>query len=247
MLVVCRWTPSYVCWSLPSNPMSIWWLHWVQYTQSIERSHTNLNADTLKSHAGSLKHFLLWPWMKKQWWATIRTATEDLDEAMESYALELFVQKHCEIRLEVASDDLAFTIIHAKNDHPILLNGIVGELQKRGNYEPVFVRDFAPTDRRKRYTYIKQLEKGLPMRCIMVTKTFGSSIGNYHYVWKIPPNVSFENALTQNQQVVRVISDELPKYHTRCMRREFMSKFGLISPSSVLRYLQGIACWAYCI
>jgi hypothetical protein len=95
-----------------------------------------LNADTLRSHAGSLKNFLLCPWMKKQGWATIRTATEGLAEAMESYALELFeknraVQKHHETRLEVASDDLAFTVIHAKDDHPILLNGIVGELQKK--------------------------------------------------------------------------------------------------------------------
>ena len=95
--------------------------------------------------------------MKKQGWATIRTATESLAKAMESYTLELFeknraVQKHHETRLEVASDDLAFTVIHAKNDHPILLNGIVGELQKRGNYEPVFVRDFTPTDQRKWYT-----------------------------------------------------------------------------------------------
>ena len=61
------------------------------------------------------------------------------------------VQKHHEIRLEVASDDLAFTVINAKDDHPILLNGIIGKLQKKGNYEPVFVRDFAPVDRHKRY------------------------------------------------------------------------------------------------
>ena len=109
-----------------------------------KRSHTNLNADTLKSHVGNLKNFLLCPWMKKQGWATIRTTTEGLAEAMESYAVELFeknraVQKQHKTRLEVASDDLAFTVIHAKDDHPIILNGIVGELQKRGNYAPVFV------------------------------------------------------------------------------------------------------------
>ena len=101
-----------------------------------KRSHTNLNADTLRSYARSLKGFLLCPWMKKQGWATIRIATEDLAEAMESYALELIkknwaVQKHNETRMEVASDDLAFIVINAKDDHPILLNGIVGELQTK--------------------------------------------------------------------------------------------------------------------
>ena len=71
------------------------------------------------------------------------------------------VQKCHKTLLEAASVDLAFTIIHAKDDHPMLLNEIVGELQKRGNYEPVFVRDFAPVDQHKWYMYIKQLEKGL--------------------------------------------------------------------------------------
>ena len=74
----------------------------------------------------------------------------------------------------------------------------------------------------------------------MVTKTFGSSIGNYHYVWKIPPHVTLENALAENQRVLTSILDELPKYHTRCMRKEFMNKFGLISPSTKLFILSEI-------
>ena len=83
-----------------------------------KRSHANLYADTLKSHACSLKNFLLCPRMKKQGWATIRTATEGLAEAMESYALVLLeknraVQKCHKTLLEVASDDLALTVIHA--------------------------------------------------------------------------------------------------------------------------------------
>ena len=137
-----------------------------------KRSHTNLNADTLKLHAGNLKEFLLCPWMKKQECATIRTATEGLAEALESYVFELIekkrsVQTRNETPMEVASDDLAFTTVNVKDDHPIILNGIVDELQKKGNYEPVFVCDFASVDRRQRYMYIKQLEKGLPMRCVM--------------------------------------------------------------------------------
>ena len=87
-------------------------------------------------HAGSLKNFLLCPWMKKQAWATIRTATEDLAEALESYALELIeksrsVQKCNETHMEIASDDLAFTVTNAKDDHPMLLNGIIGELETK--------------------------------------------------------------------------------------------------------------------
>ena len=84
---------------------------------------------------------------------TIRTATEDLAEALESYILELIekngsVQKHKETRMEVAADNPAFTDTKAKDDHPLLL---IGELQIKGNYEPDFVCDFAPVDWCKQY------------------------------------------------------------------------------------------------
>lgn len=120
------------------------------------------------------------------------------------------------------------------DDHPILLNGIVDEIQTKDSYKPIFVNDFAPVDRCKRYTYIKELKKGLPIRCIMLTKSFGSNIGNYHYVWKIPPHVSFENTMVENQRIIRLNLDQPPMYHTPCMRREFMNKFGLISSSTKL-------------
>ena len=59
------------------------------------------------------------PNFSAQW---CKLATEGLAEAMESYALELFeknraVQKHHETQLEVASDDLAFIVINANDDH----------------------------------------------------------------------------------------------------------------------------------
>ena len=121
-----------------------------------KRSHTNLNVDILRSHAGSLKYFLLCPWMKKQGWAIIRKATENLAEAMECYALELIeknraIQKRNETRLESALDDLAFTVINATDDHPILLNGIVDELQRKG--KPIFVRDFGCLATSNKCTY----------------------------------------------------------------------------------------------
>ena len=70
--------------------------------------------------------------MNKQWWATIRIATECLAKALESYAFEMIeknrsVQKRSDtwLGVEVASDDVAFTVVEVGHDHPILLNRIV--------------------------------------------------------------------------------------------------------------------------
>ena len=123
-----------------------------------KRSHTNMNADILTKHASSLKSFLLSPWMKRERWATMRKAIEELTEAIEFYVFELgeknraMKRHHSGTCVEVASDDLAFHVMSVTNDYPIVLKPLVEELEGKGNYEPIFVRDFAPTDRRDRYT-----------------------------------------------------------------------------------------------
>ena len=70
------------------------------------------------------------------------------------------------------------------------------------------------------------------MKCVICTKSFGANVGNNWYIWKIPLHVTLENALSENQCVVADIISQFPKYHTRCMRKEFISKFGLFSPTT---------------
>ncbi len=156
-----------------------------------KRSHVNMNADVLKKHASS---FLLSPWMKKDCWAVMKTAIEELTAAIEFYVYELAeknraVKKHSGT-FEVASDELPFRVLDVTNDSPVVLKSLTEALQSKQVYEPIFIRDFAPVDRRDRYTYVRLLETGLPVKCVLCTKSFGASIGkfpcmslwNVHYV-----------------------------------------------------------------
>ncbi len=194
------------------------------------------------------------PWMKRSEWATVKTATEDLVESIERYAFELSgkkaaVARRNDTRIDCASDDIAFSALNVIVQYPVFLGPLIEALKDKECYDPVFVRDYAPIDRRERYSYIRQLEKGLPVKSIMVTKAFGSNIGNYHYVWKIPQHVTIENILCENQRVLQQIISQLPKYHTRCMKKEFLSKFGRFSPTTkpyilrdIYKELTGM-CW----
>ena len=166
-----------------------------------------MNTDALRRHACGLKHFLLSPWMKSDRWATMKQAIEDLTESIESYVLELVeknrsVKRRNESSVGVASDDLSFHIVNVTTEYCSALKPLVEELESKDCYEPLFVRDFAPTDRHLRFTYIKHLEKGLPVKSVICTKSFGASVGNYHYIWKLPLHVSLENALSENQRIV---------------------------------------------
>lgn len=81
---------------------------------------------------------LLCPWTKRQEWATIRAATEELIEAIESYAFELdeknkSMKAHHDTCIEVASDDLAVSEMKVEEIYPVVLNSLVEALQSKGN------------------------------------------------------------------------------------------------------------------
>ncbi len=90
-----------------------------------KRSHTNLSADTPQNflnigrghipiwvpiHWRNMKNFLLSPWMKKEKWATMKKATEELIESIEFYVFQLVeknkavkknIQRSCQSKSQV--------------------------------------------------------------------------------------------------------------------------------------------------
>ena len=120
--------------------------------------------------------------MKRPVWDTVRKGIEELTEAIESYCFDLDEKKAMKIHNDtpvVASDDLAFSVLKVKSDFPVILSPICEALKGKDFYDPISVQDFAPVDRRERYAYIRQLERGLSVRCVMITRSFGSNVGNY--------------------------------------------------------------------
>ena len=94
-------------------------------------------------------------------------------------------------------------------------------LSQKQVYEYVFVHDFAPADRRICYHYIKELHKGLSRPAVLCTYMVGSSIGNYHFVRAIPEHVTLEAA-----RMRMCIRSQVPVFHRRALKTEFVSKFG---------------------
>ena len=78
------------------------------------------------------------------------------------------------------------------------------------------------------YRYIKELEKGLSVPSMMYTYSPGGSVLNHTFLWRLPNDFSPEAALSTNQQVVAKLMEGLPVFHTRAMKREFVSHYGLL-------------------
>lgn len=64
------------------------------------------------------------------------------------------------------------------------------------------------------------------MPSMLYTYTPGGSIINHNFLWKLPEDFSVKACLSENQWVVTKLMDTLPVYHTRAMRREFISHYG---------------------
>ena len=89
-------------------------------------------------------------------------------------------------------------------------------------YETLCVNDFAPGDPRRRFDYVKGLV--VPVKCIKFT--YSGSKEHLIFLWKVDISHSESQILSQNMKIAAELRKTFPVYHTRAMRREFMSLFG---------------------
>lgn len=61
-----------------------------------------------------------------------------------------------------------------------------------------------------------------------LTFSTGNNLGSHNFIWRISPNVEEADAVAKNTEVIQLLKQELPSYHTRAMRRSFIRKASLI-------------------
>ncbi len=83
-------------------------------------------------------------------------------------------------------------------------------------YEPIFVNEFAPTDRRRRNEYVNELV----FPCKTIRYSYTGQQSHLHFVWKINTTDS-ETQIQQNNNCKENLEKEFPAYHSRAMKRDF--------------------------
>ena len=89
-------------------------------------------------------------------------------------------------------------------------------------YEKICVNDFAPGDPRRRHDYVRGLI--VPVKCIKFT--YSGTKEHLIFVWKVNTSHTEGQILNENMKLASQIRQSLPVYHTRAIRREFLSLFG---------------------
>ena len=96
----------------------------------------------------------------------------------------------------------------------------------------MFLKDFLPSDARKRYNFLQCLEKtGLPFPIMLLMSSSGNNLGNLSFVWKVGSDDSIEQCFQTSQTVIEQTKPQLPQFHTRIMRQALLSKYGKVSYS----------------
>lgn len=80
---------------------------------------------------------------------------------------------------------------------PLLLD-IDRTLQSSSFYDIIKVSEFSPKEKRPRYLFIRELEKGLSVSTFLLTYSQRSNVGNYYFLWKVPDPVH-EEAYVQSR------------------------------------------------
>jgi len=204
-----------------------------------KRSVENLNASELRAGAITLQESLQASWFQKPLFHEFRTMTEELAKSLHDYADFLAAKTkyqklhHASLQSSSSvSDSMNIVYLSPVPSVSSLLMPIDAFLKEKPTYEPVFVRDFAPLDRRQRYSYLQELKKGLSVPVVLLTHTIGANVGNYHFLWKVPECFNIQAAVSENNRVIQSIQDQLPQYHTRIMRQNFINMYGRLMPKT---------------
>ena len=111
-----------------------------------------------------------------------------------------------------------------------ILRPIVTKITQAENWQPVFLNELLPTDRKRRFKCLNFIkDNGFPsFDCCLFTYASGNHLGNQHFMWK--ETVDSDTVHMR----IRTLSDiqaNLPTYHTRHMRSVAREKLAQICPS----------------
>ena len=101
-----------------------------------------------------------------------------------------------------------------------------GILLSRDVYDPLYINGLPeyPEMTQFRTSFVQKLAVECPIE--MVTHAYGNYLGTMVFAWRIPDD---EGERVGHDQAANRVREQLPVYHTRTQRKEFMERFGLVT------------------
>ena len=146
-------------------------------------------------------------------------------------------ETHASKRAFLNDDNTILKIIEAKITTKRTLvarySRLVQALNSVSYNDVICLNEYAPVEKWRRYEYIKTLT--IPCKVVKFTHSTGRI--NITFLWKIDPDADTNGIFQSSVKVRDDLLKDLPIYHTRAMRSEFIQSFGKVTgtKSAVLR------------
>ena len=211
-----------------------------------KRTLQNMSECTLDQLSNRLFTCLQATYWERSGWASLKSVIQTLATSISDYAAYLGEQNKKMKRLQSLphpvrsiADNLNFQFLPLCETTAAVLIKLDSCLQEKNDFEYVVVEDMCPLNPRRKYEYLQALRSsGLTVHAVMLTYTRGNSIGNSHFVWKVPEQSL--DAFSESQHTIEIIKDKIPIFHTRAMRQSLTMKYGRVAPNlkaAILRSL----------
>lgn len=215
--------------------------HLIGYNIPENHKHKKLQLEnsSVLHLASCLDRCIEQPYMSGPMWFSFKNALTQLSESLHNYSdyLEKAANRMEENRAKMfpvrspdegQSIELIYPKYIVKPGIVSRYKALVDHLRNTEEYKPICVDEYTPESTRQRRYYLDHLKSGLPYKCMHLTFSTGNNLGSHNFIWRISPNVEEADAVAKNTEVIQLLKQELPSYHTRAMRRSFIRKASLI-------------------
>ena len=193
------------------------------------KSKPQLSSEKLSTSLDSLSGFLIQPWFSKESFRCFRkdvSCLVDSAKKMETNLRKVNDQMKKDHSLPHPTRKLdENTEITIKDSSTKKVHANYLDLDEKVNglhlYEPLHLSIFEPEQRYQRRHWIDNIE--LSHSIALLKRSYAGTLGNINVIWKVA--VDDERHETNMAKAVLSVTEQLPEYHTRKMRKDVLSKY----------------------
>ena len=172
--------------------------------------------------------------MKTHSWRTIREDVQNLSTSLRQYAEYLKKQQE---NSRSSKSKLSFVQTEREGWHTYPATMTFSESQEKrygtlhdalltaGFFEPICLNNYTPDISWQKYEFFK----GLIVPCKAIRYTYTGGYENLDFAWRVPNSYDDAKLLSENIKVREKLSSQIPIYHSRAMKREFVQSFGTVT------------------
>ncbi len=203
----------------------------VHKKRKIDASH--LTESGVSTHSTALLELSNQAYMHLKRWNQIRSCIQQLANNLRKYSIYLKNQQE-----KTSASAKKLTFVQSERELWETINpkdlsdkekDCFGSLQKAlleaDYFQVLCLNDFAPTIPWQKYNFMKNLA----LSCKAIKYTYSSGMANLSFIWKVPSSCNEATLLSRNIKIRESLSPDLPKHHSRAMKREFIQSFGTVT------------------